>query len=73
MSKKLKKIKKYTLYVALLWVLYLIPTLIIVGVFIAASTGKLGEMPSIEQLENPKTNLATAIYSSDGTVLGNFT
>ena len=41
-------------------------------VFISAATGKLGEMPSIEQLENPKTNLATAIYSSDGVVLGKF-
>ena len=41
-------------------------------VFISAATGKLGEMPSIEQLENPKTNLPTAIYSSDGVVLGKF-
>jgi len=72
MNKKLKKNRKYNVYVALLWILYLIPISFLVIVFIAASTGKLGEMPSIEQLENPKTNLATAIYSSDGIVLGKF-
>ena len=72
MSKKLKKNKKYTGYIVLLWIIYLIPMLFLAIVFISAATGKLGEMPSIEQLENPKTNLATAIYSSDGVVLGKF-
>ena len=55
-----------------MWIIYLIPILFLAIVFISAATGKLGEMPSIEQLENPKTNLATAIYSSDGVVLGKF-
>ena len=72
MNKKLKKNKKYTGYVVSLWILYIIPISFIVILFVSAATGKLGEMPSIEQLENPKTNLATAIYSSDGTVLGKF-
>ena len=52
--------------------MYLIPIVFLIIVFTAAATGRLGEMPSIEQLENPKTNLATAIYSSDGVVLGKF-
>ena len=63
---------RYTGYVAAIWILYLIPVSFVIIVFIAAANGKLGEMPSIEQLENPKTNLATAIYSSDGIVLGKF-
>jgi len=29
-------------------------------------------MPSLEQLENPKTNLATKIYSADGVVIDHF-
>ena len=72
MKSKLKSKNKYKSYVAILWGLYLIPLSFVVIVFMSAATGKLGEMPSIEQLENPKTNLATAIYSSDGTVLGKF-
>ena len=72
MKSKLKSKNKYKSYVALLWGLYLIPLSFVVIVFMSAATGKLGEMPSIEQLENPKTNLATTIYSSDGIVLGKF-
>ena len=72
MTKKLKNNRKYKGYVVFLWILYFIPISLIAIVFIAAGTGRLGEMPSIEQLENPKTNLATSIYSSDGTVLGKF-
>ena len=72
MNKKLKKDTKYKGYLATMWILYLIPVSFVITVFIAAAKGKLGEMPSIEQLENPKTNLATAIYSSDGIVLGKF-
>lgn len=42
--------------------------LIIIYVNIVISTG----MPSLEQLENPQTNLATKIFSSDGVVLDHF-
>ena len=34
--------------------------------------GLFGRMPSFEELENPKSNLATEILSSDGKVLGTF-
>ena len=40
--------------------------------FSSAALGFLGEMPDLQQLENPKTNLATQIISSDGFVLGKF-
>ena len=43
-----------------------------VGIFLAAAYGLMGPMPPLEQLENPKTNLATQILSSDGEVLGKF-
>ena len=42
------------------------------GIFLAAAHGLMGPMPALEQLENPKTNLATQILSSDGEVLGKF-
>jgi len=43
-----------------------------VGIFLAAAYGLMGPMPPLEQLENPKTNLATQILSSDGEILGKF-
>ena len=45
--------------------------LIGIGVlFGAASVGLLGEMPDVSQLDNPRTNLATQIISSDAQVIG---
>ncbi len=32
----------------------------------------LGDLPSVEELQNPKSNLATVIYSSDAKVLGKY-
>ena len=40
--------------------------------FIFASWGIFGSMPSFEDLENPDSNLATEIISSDGVVLGKY-
>lgn len=40
--------------------------------FLFASWGLFGKMPSFEDLENPNSNLATEIISSDGVVLGKF-
>ena len=40
--------------------------------FLFASWGLLGSMPSFEDLENPDSNLATEVISSDGVVIGKF-
>jgi penicillin-binding protein 1A len=40
--------------------------------FLLASWGVFGAMPSFEELENPNSNLATEIISSDGVILGKF-
>lgn len=40
--------------------------------FLLASWGALGEMPSFEILENPQTNLASQVLSSDGKILGKY-
>jgi penicillin-binding protein 1A len=40
--------------------------------FLFASWGLFGAMPSFEDLENPSSNLATEIISSDGVTLGKF-
>jgi penicillin-binding protein 1A len=40
--------------------------------FFLISMGWLGFMPSFEELENPKTNLATEIYTDDGSLMGKY-
>ena len=51
---------------------FLTPISLIAFVFYYASIGGFGEMPDLEVLENPKTNLASEIISSDGKTLGKY-
>ena len=62
----------YRRIIVLLWVLFVFGVAGIYFVFHSAATGKFGEMPTFEQLENPESNLATHIYSSDSLLLGKF-
>ena len=72
-SKKRKsKIRNYRKQIIVFWMIFLIGLFSAVGIFLAAAYGLMGPMPALEQLENPKTNLATQILSSDGEVLGKF-
>ena len=41
-------------------------------IFLLAGWGVFGKLPTFEELENPETNLATEILSSDGKTLGKF-
>ena len=42
------------------------------AMLLLTSLGLFGRMPSFEELENPKSNLSTEIYSEEGKVLGTF-
>ena len=61
--------KKYIIW---FWSLVLLGTIAFIGLFIAADLGWLGKMPTVEDLQNPKSDLASVIYSSDGKVLGKY-
>ncbi len=54
------------------WILFATGILSGTLLFWLASLGVFGEMPTFERLENPQTNLATEIISSDGKTLGKF-
>ncbi len=54
------------------WAIYITGLLLVVLLFTGISLGRFGFMPSFEELENPKTNLATEVYSSDGELLGKY-
>ena len=64
--------KKYRFQIILFWLLFSIGVFSIYGVFYLASIEKFGEMPDFRQLENPKTNFASEIISSDNEVLGKY-
>ena len=55
-----------------LWSIMTLGVLSVAGLFVLAKSEVLGPMPSFDELENPKTNLATQIYSEDGEVLGTY-
>lgn len=75
-KKKTTKSKSETLdfskYIRRFWMLFAGGILAFMLLFLLASWGLLGEMPDHTRLENPETNLATEIISSDGETLGKF-
>ncbi|MGO2357595.1 MAG: penicillin-binding protein 1A [Mesonia sp.] len=72
-NKKEKKEKNsFRKYIGIFWKLFALGIVLIVAIFLMAGWGMLGEMPSFEQLENPETNLATEVFSSDAQTLGKY-
>jgi penicillin-binding protein 1A len=59
-------------YVRKFWKLFFYSFGGILLFFLFASWGFFGKMPSFDELENPDTNIATEIISSDGKTLGKF-
>jgi penicillin-binding protein 1A len=68
-KKAINKKNKYLLY---FWALFISPVVLVLLLFFTISIGLWGFMPSFEELENPKSNLASEIYSADGVLLGTF-
>ena len=59
-------------YIQLMWYLFFAGTLTLGLLFVGAAFEWYGPMPDLQELENPKTNLATQIISSDGEILGKY-
>ncbi len=65
----------YTRYVTILWTLFIggLYTIFLWSVLIRFNyLGAFGEMPDLVKLENPKNELASEVYSSDGVLLGKY-
>ncbi|MFB9077936.1 penicillin-binding protein 1A [Flavobacterium procerum] len=65
-------VKDIKYYQKKFWRLFAYSLLGMLAFFLFASWGLFGSMPSFEDLENPDSNLATEIISSDGVVLGKY-
>ena len=46
--------------------------LVIVLFFIGVNAGILGEMPNLEEIQNPNNDVSTTVFSVDGEVLGSY-
>ena len=55
-----------------IWYAAFAPFALVALMLVLTVFGVFGRMPSFEELENPRSNLATEIYSEDGKVLGSF-
>ncbi|MGM0612283.1 MAG: penicillin-binding protein 1A [Bacteroidota bacterium] len=55
-----------------LWIIYFAGIFVVFLFFFMVSKGWLGFMPSFEELENPKSNLASEVYSADNVLLGKY-
>ena len=55
-----------------LWIIFGSLLVLLILFFICVATGVFGTMPTFEELENPRTNLATEIISADGKILGTY-
>ncbi|TMM58883.1 penicillin-binding protein [Maribacter algarum] len=62
----------YFKFIKWFWILFGIGVFSVALLFSSASWGWLGPLPSYEALENPQTNLASQIISSDDELLGKF-
>ena len=58
--------------IILIWLIITSPFLVLFTLVQLTSLGLFGELPTFEQLENPKNNLSTEIISEDGVVLGKY-
>ncbi len=66
------KNEDFSKYIKNFWKIFIYGFLAIILFFLLASWGVFGTMPTFDELENPDSNVATEIISSDGQTLGKF-
>ena len=71
-SKKKEKELKQKRAVRWIWIIAAGPLAFLLFLIGLTATGMFGKLPTFEDLENPKSNLATEIISEDGKLLGSF-
>ena len=68
-----KKNRQYfNRYIRNFWIVYAVSCMSIILLFVFTSYGLLGFMPTFEELENPKSNLASEVIAADQVILGKY-
>jgi penicillin-binding protein 1A len=60
------------LSVKLVWIGFWVTLFSIIVLIVATNYGLLGEMPSLEEIQNPSASEASEVYSDDGSPMGKF-
>ena len=68
----MKEIKNHIKKAIWLWIFFLIGGLSAATLIGFIASGYFGSLPTFEELENPKTNIASEVYTSDNQLLGNY-
>ena len=61
--------RKHKVIIVLAWLIGLAPFIVLLVMLNLANDN---DLPSLEQLENPQSNLATNIYTADGEIMGTY-
>jgi len=59
-------------YIIIFWSIIIVPIVGFIVFFTLIATGKMGFMPTFEDLENPENNIASQVYSADKVAMGNY-
>ena len=59
-------------FVKYFWYAVIGSVVFFLSMLLLAAVGAFGKMPSFEEIENPRSSLATEVYSSDGILLGKY-
>jgi penicillin-binding protein 1A len=68
LAQREKRVGKYKKFMKWMWRLYAVGFLAVIALFLMLSF----ELPSFEELENPRSRIASNIYSSDEKILGKY-
>ena len=71
-KKEVAKQHNFSKYIKWFRYLFLGGIFSFIGLFLLASWGVFGELPTFEELENPEKNLATEVISIDGKTIGKY-
>jgi len=71
-AKKTNNKEDFSGYIKKFWMFFIYGIIALVAFFFLASWGFFGEMPTFDELENPNSNIASEIISSDGKTIGKF-
>jgi penicillin-binding protein 1A len=69
-AEKEKKTSPYKLYIRIFWILLLLPPVALI--ILVGSIALFSDLPATKDLTNPKTNLASEVFSSDLKTLGKY-
>jgi penicillin-binding protein 1A len=65
-------VQKSSKYILWLWIIFLSPVLLFFLIIGLVAGEVLGDLPKVDELLNPKSNLATVVYSGDMKILGKY-